>query len=296
MQVTVVSSPLSAADADAVQELAGQTGAEDGVAPLNEHTLLRLHRTHEGDLHLLAEPEGGRLAGYAFLEGAEAELLVRADFRRHGVGTALVTRLRELAGAEAPVTVWAHGGLEASARFAERMRFAAVRELFRLRRDADQAPALGEPALPEGIAVRTFEPGRDDADWLRLNARAFADHPEQGAWGPDDLADRLAQPWFDPAGFFLAEDTRTGRLAGFHWTKVHEHPERHGEVYIVGVDPAYQGTGLGKVLTVIGVRHLHGRGLRFVELYVDGTNTVARHLYQNLGFQQAAVDVQYRST
>jgi mycothiol synthase len=293
VQLTVVPSPLPAADADAVRELAEDTTREDGVAPLNEHTLLRLHREHAGDRHLLARSPAGRLTGYAFLEDGEAELVVRPEARRRGTGTGLAARLRELTGDD--VTVWAHGGLEASAGFARATGFTVVRELFRLRRDAEHAPALGHPRLPDGITIRTFEPGRDDAAWLRLNHRAFADHPEQGAWGPDDLADRLTQSWFDPAGFFLAEDTRAGRLAGFHWTKVHRGPERHGEVYVVGVDPVYQGTGLGKVLTVVGVRYLHDHGLRIVELYVDGTNTAARHLYDRLGFRQAAVDVQYHS-
>ena len=293
MQLTVVTSPLPATDADAVEELAADAVRVDGVAPLNEHTLLRLRRENAGDRHLLARSADGRLAGYAFHEGGEAELVVRPGQRRQGVGTALVTRLRELTGDG--ITVWAHGGLEASARFARATGFTVIRELFRLRRDAGQAPALDDPPLPDGIVSRTFEPGRDDAAWLRLNHLAFADHPEQGAWGPDDLADRLAQPWFDPAGFFLAEDTRAGRLAGFHWTKVHPGPDRHGEVYVVGVDPAYQGSGLGKVLTVVGVRYLHDLGLRIVELYVDRTNTKARELYNRLGFSQAAVDVQYHS-
>jgi mycothiol synthase len=144
--------------------------------------------------------------------------------------------------------------------------------------------------------VRTFEPGRDEEAWLAVNARAFAGHPEQGGWTRADLDDRIGQPWFDPRGFFLAADTRRdGALAGFHWTKVHDGgPEPAGEVYVVGVDPSYQGTGLGKALTVIGVRHLHDHGLRTVELYVDGSNTAARRLYDALGFTEAAVDVQYR--
>lgn len=291
MQVTVVPSPLSPADADAVEELAEAAGRHDGVAPLNEHTLLRLHRTHDGDRHLLVR-DGGRLAGYAFLDSREAELVVRPDARRRGAGTALARRLQGLA-APNPLAVWAHGGLDEAAGFAARTGFAATRELFLLRRDVDDAPALPEPVTPDGFEIRTFVPGRDDAAWLDVNARAFAHHPEQGAWDHDELADRLAQRWFDPAGFFLAEDTGRHRLAGFHWTKVHERPDRHGEIYVLGIDPEYQGTGLGKVLAILGLRYLHGRGLKTVELYVDGTNPGARKLYDKLGFREVAVDVQY---
>jgi mycothiol synthase len=128
-----------------------------------------------------------------------------------------------------------------------------------------------------------------------VNAAAFADHPEQGSWTQADLADRLNQPWFDPAGFFLAVD-ESGALAGFHWTKVptDEGDDPAGEVYVVGVSPDHQGTGLGKALTVEGVRHLQeDRGLSSVVLYVDGTNTAARALYTKLGFTTAALDVQF---
>ncbi len=286
-----MTSPLPAELATAVERLAAGAATYDGVAPLNEQTLLHLTGRPDGDRHLLARDEDGALTGYAYRgEDGSAEVVVAPAARRRGVGTALVRALVALPGPEP--RVWAHGRIGGVDAFADRVGFTPARELFRLERDAVTAAELPDPVLPDGIEVRTFRPGQDEQAWLAVNARAFADHPEQGAWGPDDLADRMAQPWFDPAGFFLAVDTRRDVLAGFHWTKVHD--ESAGEVYVVGADPAYQGSGLGKALTTIGVRHLHGRGLRTVELYVDGDNTAARKLYEKLGFTQAAVDVQYR--
>ncbi len=293
--MTAVPSPLPAPDAEAVRRLAAAAQAHDGTAPLNEQTLLRLAAAHPGDLHLLARDEDGELAGYAYRgSDGSAELVVAPSARRRGAGTALAREL--VATGTGDLRVWAHGRTAATQAFAEQRGFVAVRELFMLRRDASAAPALPEPVLPDGVTVRTFERGRDEDAWLDVNARAFAGHPEQGAWTRADLDDRLAQPWFDPDGFFLAVDTRRGgALAGFHWTKVHDDgSEPAGEVYVVGVDPSYQGTGLGKALTVIGVRHLHDSGLRTVELYVDGANAAARRLYDALGFAEAAVDVQYR--
>ena len=53
-----------------------------------------------------------------------------------------------------------------------------------------------------------------------MNAAAFAHHPEQGQWTAPDLDHRMAEDWFDPAGF-LVLDAPDGEMAGFHWTKVH---------------------------------------------------------------------------
>ena len=159
---------------------------------------------------------------------------------------------------------------------------------------------LDPPRLPAGVTLRTFAVGRDEQAWLEINRKAFASHPEQGAWTVADLALREREPWFDPAGFFLAE--RSGRLAGFHWTKIHQaEPGRAangqepiGEVYVVGVDPGAQGSGLGRALTLAGLRYLQSRGLPAVMLYVDEANRPAIRLYESLGFTHWHTDVMYR--
>ncbi len=117
-----------------------------------------------------------------------------------------------------PVRLWAHGDLPAAARLAAATGFRRARALWQMRRSLREA--VDEPQLPPGISLRTFIPGQDEDDWILLNARAFASHPEQGKWTRADLEHREAAPWFDPDGFFLAE--RDGHLAGFHWTKIHE--------------------------------------------------------------------------
>jgi len=93
----------------------------------------------------------------------------------------------------------------------------------------------------------------------------------------------------------MAVDQNSGTLLGFHWTK--RHTPDLGEVYIVGVDPAAQGRGLGGVLTLIGLHHL-AEGLSqsrnpTVMLYVEGDNAAAVKTYQRLGFDVYNIDVAY---
>ena len=100
---------------------------------------------------------------------------------------------------------------------------------------------------------------------------------------------RMAEPWFDPAGFLIA--WRGEDLAGFCWTKVHEEPERLGEIFVIGVDPDAQGLGLGRALVIAGLDHLaQVRGCPTGVLYVAAANTPAVTLYESLGFVIARTD------
>jgi mycothiol synthase len=295
---------MTEAEVTEVLALVEAAAARDGVAPLSEHVLLHLRYEVRSDgpgsgLDLLVTRDG-RIAGYAYLDppaqreprDRSGELVVHPDYRRQGLGLELVRAL--LAAADGyPITLWAHGDLPAAAMLARAAGFERFRALWQMRRPL--GIPLDEPVFPAGITLRTFRPGQDEEEWLRLNARAFAKHPEQGAWTRHDLELREREPWFDPAGFFIAE--RDGAMAGFHWTKVHgpdDAPGSIGEVYVLGVDPGEQGTGLGRALTLAGLRYLRNRGLAEVMLYADEDNVAAIRLYQGLGFTRSAIDAQYR--
>ncbi|MFF8596750.1 mycothiol synthase [Streptomyces sp. NPDC015220] len=288
-------SELSADQAEAVLDLLAAAAREDGQQAVSEQGRLQLRGgAREGVSHLLLSVDG-ELVGYAQLEDTDpveapaAELVVHPGHRGHGHGRALGAAL--LAASGKRLRVWAHGGHSAARHLAQVLGLTLFRELRQMRRPLTDFE-LPEPVLPEDVTVRAFVPGQDDAAWLAVNAEAFAHHPEQGSLTQRDLDDREAQEWFDPRGFFLAE--RAGRLVGFHWTKVHER-ERLGEVYVLGVRPGAQGGGLGKALTVIGLRHLAAAGLPTAMLYVDADNKAAVAVYERMGFTTYETDLMYRT-
>ena len=151
--------------------------------------------------------------------------------------------------------------------------------------------------LPEGFVARPFDGSDDQARaWLDVNAAAFVHHPEQGRMTLADLQARMAESWFDPAGLLLVFEKGTGRLAASHWTKIAEPTSGVGEVYVVGVDPDFQGRGLGGYATALGLAHLRDAGASSVELYVEGDNEPAKATYTRRGFVRAAHDVMYVHT
>lgn len=325
---------LTADEVAEVLELMRAAGDADGAYPLSEHVVLHLRQG--GDVravHLLIR-HGDDLVGYAHVdttdpvEGASSELAVHPLYRRRGLGRALVTEAMAVAderaadGSGSPrggrraepesskspgrLRLWAHGDHPSATALAMRLGFERWRVLWQMRRSLF-AP-VAEPTLPVGVHLRPFRPGADDDAWVALNAAAFVDLPDQGRWTLNDLHVRMREPWFDPAGFLLAERDSDGELLGFHWTKVHGtvrtqrvpngepvHPhEPIGEVYVLGVAPAAHGTGLGAALTLAGLRYLRAQGLDQAMLYVDETNTKAIRLYQKLGFARWTTDVCFR--
>ncbi|MFE6554456.1 mycothiol synthase [Streptomyces sp. NPDC057746] len=290
---------LSPEQSEAVLALLAEAARVDGQQAVSEQGRLQLRGgEREGVSHLLLSV-GDTLIGYAQLEDTDpveapaAELVVHPSYRGHGHGRALGSALLATSGKR--LRVWAHGGHSAARHLAQVLGLSLFRELRQLRRPLSDLD-LPEPKLPDGVTVRAFVPGQDDAAWLAVNAEAFAHHPEQGSLTQRDLDDRKAEPWFDPQGFFLAE--RTGEqgpeLIGFHWTKVHAE-EGLGEVYVLGVRPRAQGGGLGRALTTIGLRHLAAQGLPTAMLYVDADNKAALTVYERLGFTTYETDLMYRT-
>jgi mycothiol synthase len=274
------------------------------VAAVGEQVLRELAHLRTEHLLVTGPRPGGdgdaseAVVGYLNLSASQAdelgmaELVVHPQARRRGIGSGMMRAA--LAKTVGRNRFWAHGTLEPARATASALGLVPVRELIQMRRSLTGAT---EPEAPDGVRIRHYAGPADDAEVLRVNNAAFAKHPEQSGWTAADLAERRSEPWFDPEGFFLAFDEQTDTLLGFHWTKVHPDEPGLGEVYVVGVDPSAQGSGLGGLLTSAGIaflaRRLAGVARPTVMLYVESDNTVALRTYRRLGFTQYSVDTAY---
>jgi mycothiol synthase len=283
-----VADELSETEINGVLRLVADAEAVDRISALNEAALLRLRRPHPTTQHVLVS-EGEELVGYAQLESgpewSAGQLLVSPDHRRAGVGAKLLRQL--IMESSSPLRVWAMGDTPAARALATAVGMARQRELLIMERRLDGE--LPEPVVPAGVQIRTFVPGQDEQQWLRVNAAAFTDHPEQAMIDLDDLEDRMAEPWFDPMGFFVA--TRDGAMIGFHWTK--QHQDQLGEVYVLGIAPSEARRGLGKALLLTGLRWLQQQENSRVKLYVEADHQAAIELYLTYGFTTVSRDVMY---
>jgi len=287
----VVIDHVGPSHASEIVELASRVARGTGRDPLGEQMQMDLQQGGgERFTGLLwHDPDSGTLAGYCQLhrEAAAWALEMVLDPDRPADHDALGTLLLSAAVAEIGHQGggWAHYRIPAPSEHDEavalRAGFTSQREIHQLRIALPLDSDIRRTAAT--VAVRPFVRGADDAAWLAVNNRAFSGHPEQGNWDLDRLRERQAQPWFDPAGLLLHEVD--GRLAGSCWTKVHgSGDDALGEIYVIAVDPAFQGRGLGRALTIAGLDHLASRGIHTGMLYVDSSNVTARHLYASLGF------------
>jgi mycothiol synthase len=276
---------------DEVLALIASATDNDGVPPVAEHVLLHLrHGGDKADSHLVATKDD-MVAGYAHLdltdavEGPSAELVIAPRFRKSGIGSELLKSLTETP----KLRLWSHGDLPGAKNLALSNGFTRVRTVIQMRRSlTDPIPEI-DPKIP----IRSFLTGIDNQAWLELNNRTFTSHPEQSNWSERDLEIRTKESWFNPSGFLISEIDN--QLAGFCWTKVHggDH-DPIGEIYVMGVHPKFQGRGIGRAVTIAGLKHLRYQGIFSAMLYVDEKNTAAINLYKSVGFTEWGRDVLYR--
>lgn len=283
-----------------VSALLRSAQAADGHELFGDHEWLE---SGQGNVHgitsfLARESDSEAPLGYAQVQSTRGSFAVEVVVGPEGrdPGGSVATALLRAAMADVsqrgggPVQWWVTSPSPTEDRLARAAGLDQARDLYQMRRPLPVEPRVAG-SRPR-LRTRRFVPGRDEEGFLRVNNRAFSWHPEQGGWDLATVLAREQEPWFNPAGFRLHE--RAGRLAGFCWTKIHadERPPL-GEIYVIAVDPDFQGLGLGRRLVLAGLSFLAEAGLTVGMLYVDASNVAAVHLYETLGFGVHHIDRAY---
>ncbi len=270
-----------------IRELLTDVTNTDGVSPINEsgHLVIDGHRPGR----FLLATEGDRIVGVAVLDDRDdtISLAVHPNHRRRGHGTALLKAALERSPRK---SVWAFGTSPGAQALAANLGFRPERELLKMSRPlGDEAT----PTVPDGWAIRTFEP-KDAEGVVATNAAAFSHHPEQGKLTVEEFLDLTKQPWFSSDGLLLATPGQDREeIAGFHWTKRHD--ERVGEVYVLAVHPRHSGHGLGRALLEAGLAHLSRIGCTEVILFVEASEERVVEMYRSASFETITTDTSYRS-
>ena len=140
------------------------------------------------------------------------------------------------------------------------------------------------PSPPEGVTVRDYEVGPDDAVVHAAFNRAWAQY-EGERWEPEPLErwmDSVESEDFDPRHWHLAVED--GEVIGFCLG------ERYGDrgwIQYLGTVPEHRGRGLGRLLLLTGFAAFYDDGVRNVELTASSTNVpAARALYDREGMSE----------
>lgn len=276
----------------------------DASPQISDQALLAVAQGQR-NLVLFQDASGNTLAVGVIGQG-ELDLVVDPQHRGRGVGSAALNQLRAQATGE--ILAWAHGENPAANALLDSAGFTPVRSLYRMSLDPALLPPAGtEVQAPDGYTLRPFNPGSpaDAPAWVRVNAAAFANHPEQGRITEKDFALIREEPWYLDADLLLLEtssggDSKAPHLAGSTWVKTLHHesdgpsPSVETELYAVGVDPEFAGKGLGKVLLNATLARMADHDPQRVTLYVDGENERAVQMYKNAGFTISSRSRQWR--
>ena len=269
-----------------LDDLIARATAADGVPPFSDGALVA-YANGERELVWERDAEGNRVAVGLDSKDA-AEFVVDPVHRGHGYGSRMLDILTHPSrgGHGTTKLFWAHGDSAAAKVMMEHHKLEPLREVLHLR-----APVPATAKIGDGISTATET---DIDEVLAINARAFANHPEQGRLTREGFDVLRAEPWFSVDNLLVLRERRDGdsdaSMVGFVWLKV---VDGDGEFYVVGVDPERQRAGEGRRLMNAGFARLATQSIQSSHLYVDESNIPALALYTSLGFERVGSDIQY---
>ena len=262
------------------------------------------------DENLFLAEVDGRMVGYVLLHQRREESvhrigvvgIVHPQWRRRGIGTALMRRAEERAAMlrrDKPLflEVGAREKVAGVDQLALAMGLQPVRYFFYMQ--CPNLDALPEPVLPPGMAIRTVRLP-EDAGSLRIAYNdGFSDH-----WGYVPATAEQFRHWF-ASSLFCADDTllavtADGQIAGIC---IVEFPQMDPEmkktnpplIDDLAVPHAFRRQGIGRAMLLAGMQRIRAQGFPAAALAVDVDNpNRALRLYESVGFAVKSRTIMYR--
>lgn len=302
-------------DAEAAVELANACSIQLTGKPQFDLNQFRTDWTSpalnpQTDLHLVFTPDD-ELVGYAGVWDVEPHVQpfgwgdVHPAHRGQGIGTYLAHWVEARARRSIPrapegarvVLLQSRPSTDAAGRqLLQQQGFLPTRYTFRMRIEMETLPA--QPALPEGLVIRSFVREQQLVSMILAIREIFKDH-----WGHmerplEEVVDEWAHwidnnPDHDPSFWFLALDGEEVAGVSLCLLKAAEGPQV-SYLRTLGVRRAWRRRGLGLALLQHSFRELYRRGQRAVVLSVDAQSlTGATRLYEKAGMYVQHQNVTY---
>lgn len=282
----------SSSDFDRLADFHGRT-AEPSSIPGNSYSELLVRRLKRPGFdpsnNIFLAEQKSKLIGYADLvyekriKRAVVDIFVYSPHRHQGLGREFMDRLIKRGRELSAISLQTHVlefNQEASP-FLLKQKFSIVRYFHNLQIDISKNLFM-DWDFKDSI-LKKFRIGEEE-ELAALQNKIFS-----GSWGfnPNTVEEikyylQLTSCRIDEVLCIEAKKQKIGYL----WP--HNLPIESGRrrmrIHMLGVDPEFQGQGLGKKLLQTAINKMEKQGVKTVELTVDSENTPAVSLYNSLGF------------
>lgn len=300
-------------DIPAIVDIGNRTWPEDPTTVEKEEYDERTHPADKPRLRLIVESTAGQFLGlgvcqYPFwMEAAGVYFIwmnVAPEWRRRGIGQALLPRLEAYARQQGATKTWTdcRDHQDYTIRFLERagyhnfgMRFEAILDLTTF--DSTQYAAAFERVQQAGFEIVNYvsesavNPNAY-AQLFELDEATRGDVPWPGGARTVMTEEHFRQRFFeapdaDPSGIFIAK--QHGRFAGYTMAKYES--ERPAHTMMTGVRLEYRGQGLALALKVRSIQQMIERGCTQALTDNDTANPSILHLNKRLGYQRRTANL-----